>query len=174
MRLIPLLVLVSTELAAGFSLSGHIPTNSPCLISQSTPYPFLKLRAGLRRSRHSGVSMKRKGEKDALLDPYVVLGVQRKATMDDIKRAYRKLSQTYHPDVNSEEGAKDKFIEISVAYSVLGDEDERYARLRFKKITNLSVRGGGEVMCYGSILNVVHSVVVCLLCWCFLEYQAEI
>jgi hypothetical protein len=143
MRLLPLLVLVSTELAAGFSLSGHVPTNSPRLLPQSTPYPFLKLRAGLRRSRHSGVSMKRKGEKDSPLDPYVVLGVQRKATMDDIKRAYRKLSQTYHPDVNSEEGAKDKFIEISVAYSVLGDEDERYARLRCKKITNVHLRKRG-------------------------------
>jgi len=47
------------------------------------------------------------------------------ATTVEIKKAYRKLSQTYHPDVNSEAGAQDRFIQISSAYSVLGDEDER-------------------------------------------------
>ena len=47
------------------------------------------------------------------------------ATADEIKRAYRKLSQTYHPDVNSEAGAQEKFIIISQAYSVLGDDEER-------------------------------------------------
>lgn len=52
------------------------------------------------------------------------LGLQ--ATSADIKRAYRKLSQTYHPDVNSEEGAQEKFIQITRAYSVLGDEEERW------------------------------------------------
>ena len=49
------------------------------------------------------------------------------ATTADIKKAYRKLSQTYHPDVNPSEGAQERFIEISRAYAVLGDEDERYA-----------------------------------------------
>ena len=52
-----------------------------------------------------------------------VLDVQ--ATSADIKKAYRKLSQTYHPDVNAEKGAQEKFIMISQAYSVLGDEENR-------------------------------------------------
>mmetsp|Transcript_29940 Transcript_29940/g.43800 ORF Transcript_29940/g.43800 Transcript_29940/m.43800 type:complete len:192 (+) Transcript_29940:241-816(+) len=59
------------------------------------------------------------------VDHYVVLGLPKQATTVEIKKAYRKLSQTYHPDVNSEAGAQDRFIQISSAYSVLGDEDER-------------------------------------------------
>jgi DnaJ-class molecular chaperone len=49
------------------------------------------------------------------------------ATQADIKKVYRKLSQTYHPDVNQEPGAQERFIEISQAYSILGDDEERYA-----------------------------------------------
>ena len=48
------------------------------------------------------------------------------ATQADIKKVYRKLSQTYHPDVNQEPGAQERFIEISQAYSILGDDEERY------------------------------------------------
>lgn len=40
---------------------------------------------------------------DNYVDPYFVLGVPKQATSGEIKKAYRKLSQTYHPDVNSEE-----------------------------------------------------------------------
>ncbi len=58
------------------------------------------------------------------------------ATQADIKKVYRKLSQTYHPDVNQEPGAQERFIEISQAYSILGDDEERYAVCEHAHITD--------------------------------------
>lgn len=56
-------------------------------------------------------------------DYYKILGVDKKSTKSDIKKAYRTLSKKYHPDVNPE-GAE-KFKEISEAYEVLGDDKKR-------------------------------------------------
>uniref|UniRef100_J3LI40 J domain-containing protein n=1 Tax=Oryza brachyantha TaxID=4533 RepID=J3LI40_ORYBR len=58
-------------------------------------------------------------------DYYATLGVPRSASNKDIKAAYRKLARQYHPDVNKEPGATDKFKEISAAYEVLSDEKKR-------------------------------------------------
>ena len=59
-------------------------------------------------------------------DYYKVLGVGKKATEADIKKAYRKLAQQYHPDKNPDnKTAPDKFKEINEAYEVLGDKDKR-------------------------------------------------
>src|SRR5690242_21398590 len=58
-------------------------------------------------------------------DYYKVLGVDKKASQDDIKKAYRKLARKYHPDTNKDAGAEERFKEISEAYDVLGDEDKR-------------------------------------------------
>ncbi|MFO7809547.1 DnaJ domain-containing protein [Guyparkeria sp.] len=58
-------------------------------------------------------------------DYYATLGVARNASQDEIKRAYRKLAQKYHPDRNKGEGAEDKFKEINEAYEVLGDAQKR-------------------------------------------------
>jgi curved DNA-binding protein len=58
-------------------------------------------------------------------DFYQILGVPRNADQDEIQRAYRKLARAYHPDVNSDPGAEDRFKEVSEAYDVLSDPQTR-------------------------------------------------
>lgn len=58
-------------------------------------------------------------------DYYEVLGVSKTASKDEIRRAYRKLSKKYHPDINKAEDAADKFKEITEAYETLSDEQKR-------------------------------------------------
>jgi molecular chaperone DnaJ len=58
-------------------------------------------------------------------DPYAVLGVDRDADADSIKKAYRRLARQYHPDVNSDPGAAERFKEVSHAYEVLSDPEKR-------------------------------------------------
>ncbi|TKY60263.1 Chaperone protein DnaJ [Spatholobus suberectus] len=64
-------------------------------------------------------------------DYYSVLGVSRNASKSEIKSAYRKLARSYHPDVNKEPGAEQKFKEISNAYEVLSDDEKRSIYDRF-------------------------------------------
>jgi curved DNA-binding protein len=58
-------------------------------------------------------------------DYYSILGVDRGASAEEIQRAYRKLARKYHPDVNNESGAEERFKELGEAYAVLKDEKKR-------------------------------------------------
>ena len=60
-------------------------------------------------------------------DYYATLGVARDAGEPEIKKAYRKLARKYHPDVSKEEGAEEKFKEVSEAYETLKDAEKRAA-----------------------------------------------
>ena len=58
-------------------------------------------------------------------DFYEVLGLRPDATSDEVQRAYRKLARTYHPDINKDPGAEERFKEVSEAYDVLSDPELR-------------------------------------------------
>jgi curved DNA-binding protein len=64
-------------------------------------------------------------------DYYETLGVPRDASENDIRKAYRKLARQYHPDVNKEPDAEDRFKEVSEAYEVLRDKEKREKYDRF-------------------------------------------
>jgi len=72
-------------------------------------------------------------------DYYEILEVDRNASKDDLKRAYRRMARKYHPDVNHEDGAGEKFKEINEAYEVLSNESSRSAYDRFG---HAGVQGG--------------------------------
>ena len=80
-------------------------------------------------------------------DFYELLGIQRTATGDDIKKAYRKLAMQYHPDRNSGDSqAEQKFREVNEAYEVLKDDQKRAAYDRFGHAAfeqGGGARGGG-------------------------------
>ena len=60
-------------------------------------------------------------------DYYAVLGIERTASQDDIKKAYRKLARKYHPDVSREKDAEERFKEVAEAYETLKDPGKRAA-----------------------------------------------
>ena len=58
-------------------------------------------------------------------DIYETLGVSKNASSDEIKKAYRSLAKKYHPDINKEPGAEEKFKEVQEAYDILSDDKKK-------------------------------------------------
>lgn len=73
-------------------------------------------------------------------DYYEILGISREADKEDIKQAYRRLARKYHPDVNKEEGAEERFKEINRAYEVLSDPE---VKARYDRFGEAGVSGAG-------------------------------
>jgi molecular chaperone DnaJ len=73
-------------------------------------------------------------------DYYEVLGVSRNANKEDLKKAYRRLARQYHPDVNKEADASERFKEINEAYEALTDDN---MRARYDRFGHAGVENGG-------------------------------
>ena len=73
-------------------------------------------------------------------DYYEILGVSRDCGKDELKRAYRRLARQYHPDVNKDPGAEEKFKEINRAYEVLSEPE---TRARYDRFGEAGVSGAG-------------------------------
>src|SRR5574341_2485153 len=82
-------------------------------------------------------------------DYYEVLGVDKKASSEDIKSAYRKLAMQYHPDRNKSPDAEEKFKEISEAYAVLSDQNKRQQYDQFGH-AGIDMRYSQEDICRGA------------------------
>ena len=72
-------------------------------------------------------------------DPYSVLGVERGADAETIRKAFKKLARTWHPDVNKAPEAEARFKEVNAAYDLLGDEEKRK---NFDRFGEASTRAG--------------------------------
>ncbi len=75
------------------------------------------------------------------VDLYATLGVQRDASQEEIKRAFRKAAMDSHPDRNKSEGAEDRFKQVNAAYEVLSDPEKRRTYDRFGMA---GLNGGGQ------------------------------
>lgn len=78
-------------------------------------------------------------------DYYEVLGVPRTASPDDIKASFRRLARQFHPDVNKEDDAEEKFKEINEAYAILSDPEKRAAYDRYGHAGVRGAAGGPDI-----------------------------
>nr|CAA96305.1 DnaJ homologue [Pisum sativum] len=127
--------------ASGIHFRSHTTTNNFLSIHSPSPFPSTfsnsNSKFSARRKRFHTVFA-------ASSDYYATLGVPKSATVKDIKAAYRRLARQYHPDVNKEPGATDKFKEISNAYEVLSDDKKRALYDQYGEAGVKSSVGGGS------------------------------
>lgn len=91
-------------------------------------------------------------------DYYEVLGISKSASKDDIKKAYRKLSKKYHPDINKETDAAEKFKEVKEAYEILSDDQKRAQYDQFGHTDpNQGFGGGGDFGGFGGFEDIFNT-----------------
>lgn len=92
-------------------------------------------------------------------DYYETLGISRDADKEEIKRAYRRLARKYHPDVNKETGAEERFKEINRAYEVLSEPElrERYNRFGEAGVAAGAGAGFGDMGDMGGFADIFES-----------------
>lgn len=92
-------------------------------------------------------------------DYYEILGVARNADKEEIKRAYRRLARKYHPDVNKEPGAEERFKEINRAYEVLSEPETRarYDRFGEAGVSGAAAAGFQDFGDVGSFADIFES-----------------
>ncbi|XP_073285904.1 chaperone protein dnaJ A7A, chloroplastic-like [Primulina huaijiensis] len=144
---------VQPQLVLGSSISNKLPVSLHCTSSTIKPLASrsstLFSQESLNLLFSSGSYCNPRGRRGSRLlvradkDYYSVLGVSKNASKSDIKTAYRKLARSYHPDVNKEPGAEQKFKEISNAYEVLSDDEKRSI---YDKYGEAGLKGAGMGM----------------------------
>jgi molecular chaperone DnaJ len=87
-------------------------------------------------------------------DYYEVLEVDRNASKEDLKRAYRQMARKYHPDVNTNDGADERFKEINEAYEVLSNDNSRAAYDRFGHAGVQGGMGQGDFSGFGNVADI--------------------
>lgn len=86
-------------------------------------------------------------------DYYDILGIQKNASEDEIKRSFRRLAREFHPDVNKDPGAEAKFKEINEAYHVLSDREKKAQYDQFGQVGPQGFGGGSEGFDLGDLFE---------------------
>jgi len=128
----------------GFLLSSIAAVAAGSMVASAVKRPARlagsKSTAPRKRVGHRGSATQR-WARGGGQDFYEVLGVSRSASDRDVKQAFRKLARQYHPDVNKEPGAQEKFQSIARAYEVLSDSEKR---ARYDQFGEAGVDGMGR------------------------------